>query len=919
MSNSIEQIRQEIRERLEALYGTEGEATTKMVMNSYNMAPMKDQLSYWEMILTTVTAQTEHVYQAAQELKKNSFGDFVCKEEDGRFVITKYIGKDKQVVIPGELNGIAVTGIGEEAFYELELTAVTIPDSVTFIGKSAFEYNKIEHLTFGSGIVTIEDKAFGENNLSGALVLPASVKTIGYKAFMYNKELTDAVVPDEVDMDKVAFDKKVKVVAASGGDYKAPSIKAAEPPPVVILAPVTLNGILCCANCASKVDVKKLFCYTCGTALALPDYENARGNKTMLQQDYNAEKQKVEKKTKEYADQLQKDGDWIYKTINDTVIVTGYVGSAAAVSIPSLIQGKPVTEIGEKTFYERGLTSVSFPDSVKSIGEGAFSGNKLTTINIPGTVETVGRSAFSSNDLESIVIGDGVKTIGESAFEQRSNFNEDRSKIANVIIPASITKIGEKAFFASRIASITLSKGVQSIGEEAFMRNQLKNLVIPEGVTEIGKSAFDENFIESLSLPDSLTKIGEAAFVRSRLTSLTIPPGLTKLGEAAFAGNKITAINIPASLTSIGKKAFFENKLQELTIPATLAKITESAFEKNELTRLTISDGVTSIGKRAFYGNKLTNLIVPASLTGLGEEAFHSNQLSGNITFPENLQKIEESAFAKNQFTGVEILGNTKIDDMAFSGNQISKIIINKRVPSIGDAAFEGNKPLVGVTIPEGIKIAMYAFKSNVYITRGETEGIKFDDTKYWQNFEQMIKDDRAKKAPKKPITFHGTSGENIGSVNFLSGTEDLYYNQYGYRGKRQDGFIFKKGVESFVGRIFVEADYTYSNVTEHFGFFTKDRGDVYQYTEIVTKEGIVLTTINKKIVQTDDKVSPTMGTIIKSAPKEELEQYRIGHVKAEGDVGVAYNKAGVKVGEVRNAGEFASVYAAAILMYLVN
>ena len=59
--------------------------------------------------------------------------------DDGTVEITKHPGKGGTLEVPGELDGYAVTAIGDWTFYCCYgLTAVTIPDSVTAIGDGAF-------------------------------------------------------------------------------------------------------------------------------------------------------------------------------------------------------------------------------------------------------------------------------------------------------------------------------------------------------------------------------------------------------------------------------------------------------------------------------------------------------------------------------------------------------------------------------------------------------------------------------------------------------------------------------------------------------------------------------------------------------------------------------------------------------------
>jgi len=100
---------------------------------------------------------------------------------------------------------------------------------------------------------------------------------------------------------------------------------------------------------------------------------------------------------------------------------------------------------------------------------------------------------------------------------------------------------------------------VRFIGENAFEYSFLTSVIIPDSVTRIGDYAFYYcSFLKSIDIPEGVTYIGEYAFMGcASLTHITIPEGVTRIGTFAFfACNSLTSVTIPASVTSIGRGAF---------------------------------------------------------------------------------------------------------------------------------------------------------------------------------------------------------------------------------------------------------------------------------------------------------------------------------------------------------------------------
>ena len=120
---------------------------------------------------------------------------------------------DKDIVIPAEYNGLPVTSIGYNAFYNCSsLTSVVIPDSVTSIGDYAFYnctsltditvdakneyYQSIDSNLYTKDGKTLIQYAIGKTQTE--FIIPDSVTSIGDSAFMFCRSLSSVVIPDSV-------------------------------------------------------------------------------------------------------------------------------------------------------------------------------------------------------------------------------------------------------------------------------------------------------------------------------------------------------------------------------------------------------------------------------------------------------------------------------------------------------------------------------------------------------------------------------------------------------------------------------------------------------------------------------------------------------------------------------------------------
>jgi hypothetical protein len=299
-----------------------------------------------------------------------------------------------------------------------------------------------------------------------------------------------------------------------------------------------------------------------------------------------------------------------------------------------------------------------------------------------------------SASITALIIEEGVTRLGKGAFE-------GLVALKSVAIPNTVTAIAGKAFAGCvSLTSVTIPDSVEFIGDEAF-----------EGCVGL----------TSVTIPGSVGSIGNRAFNSCRnLTSVIILNGVKSIGDAAFAGcNKLASITIPRSVTSIGNRAF------------ACANGSDSC---PNVKSITIPDGVTSIGEMAFSGlTNLTSVTIPNSVVSIGESAFGRctgltsiNVGKGNSAYVSVggvlFNKVQDTLiqYPTSAKDGTYTIPNSvkTIGHYAFSGANLTSIIIPNGLKTIAVCAFEMCTGLASVIIPQSVTfIDKWAFGNCNFLT----------------------------------------------------------------------------------------------------------------------------------------------------------------------------------------------------------
>lgn len=652
---------------------------------------------------------------------------------------------------------------------------LVIGKEVTLIGTNAFKdvgaKTPVKSVTFEaeSGLKEIGDYAFSAANLSGEVILPQAVETLGKGAF------------SGTACTKFTFEAGSKMTAMGDSVF---------------------------ANCGKLTEVEN---FPSGIT-KIPD-SSFMSDKVLAKVTYAAPEKMTGIGASAFSGCEVLVSDASYSPITENMVTIGasaFMGCKGeqftTVTIPASVtkleqntfanclslatvtftNTESVTEIAAMCFANDGaLTECELPAKLEVLGDSAFGATALTHVRIPVTLREAKQPFSKCQHIGQIEWEEGLTKVIDNLFQNmESNLKVDFQN--------QITEIGNHAFDSSLITGITGTNNLVKIGEYAFnscmgisgkvelpavteihayafSKIFATDFVISEDITlidtgafmnctnlkainkndgvadvdlgnmtklaEIGKQAFSGcTSIVSLRLSGTITKINDSAF--SKLTTLANvkfndngEAGTTELGSSVFSGcTNLVEVSTAKNVGIIGSSAFSGCiKLMRLNLAEGLQIIKSGAFSGCARLEGALPEGVSekyssASGAKVMLPNEKAVLEIPGTVTVIEDSAF-ANCYSADETLQADGEK--EPSDYKIGIKAVHIAGNpagTTIGASAFAGCQnLTKLTLGEGVTGLGDSALKDTR-LEEITIPSTFKTGT---AKNSPFTSGENSTLK--------------------------------------------------------------------------------------------------------------------------------------------------------------------------------------------------
>lgn len=420
----------------------------------------------------------------------------------------------------------SVTSIGDASFYECSyLTSVVFPISVISIGSEAFyKCTGLKSVIIPNSVTSIGDCAFTHCMNVTSVVIGNSVTLIGRRAFAACSGLTSIEIPNSVtSIDERAFEGCSGLTSVHIGN-SVTTIESYAFSRCSSLTSVNIPNSVTTIGKGAYFFCSGLTSVILGNSVTSIGEDAFSGCSGLIKSAYpNTIRNPFPSKLDEYIS--------IPYPAEDALIIDGWIWSPDKSVIyfaPLSLEGdyiipKSVTFIGKSAFSGCSLTSIEIPNSVTVIEDEAFricsSLTKATFASIESlcNIDFGGYSAnplsvahhlyINGEEVTEVVIPESVTSIGENAFNGCSD-------LSSVVIPNSVTSIGNSTFY-----NCTCLHTIYSTNETppTCFNNSFENVpvdamvYVPHGsITKYSESEGwnrFSNFVETDNFPNAIESI----------------------------------------------------------------------------------------------------------------------------------------------------------------------------------------------------------------------------------------------------------------------------------------------------------------------------------------------------------------------------------------------------------------------------
>lgn len=329
-------------------------------------------------------------------------------------------------------------------------------------------------------------------------------------------------------------------------------------------------------------------------------------------------------------------------------ILTGYTGLSTEVIIPTTFDGETITVIGngespfEASSIYKQITKIVIPEGVTKVDSNAFADlSGLEELILPASLTELGNDVFyGCTSLKTLDLS-GNTTY---PYENGVLYNKEKTTILK---------------FIGQAEELVIAATIKEIASNAFAYADIKTLTIPATVETIGAYAFSNCKVETLNYAPNIDNVAEYSFKDcTSLKTVVLGANIKKIGTFAFSGcTSLTEIKLSTGTqTPVMVEGFAFEKCTSLTKfdfeDYTLADGTVFSFAGIE--SYTLADGLTEVPASMFINwTNLKSINIPASVTKINESAFYGCISLTNVNFAANskLEVIAGKAFA---YTAVE-------------------------------------------------------------------------------------------------------------------------------------------------------------------------------------------------------------------------------------------------------------------------